>query len=202
MTELKETGYRLETGDLGSTKEILNKIQTDFVSDDYFLLETPREYLSGKVSELTEEIKKLNPLKIKDELITKHCFYEYKVKELLLALMNGMRPAKLYNGTDSAIAGMLFITADGEVLCYQRAFRQTLADFLYFNTHLTKGSMLHSQFQYLPRSQFANQFVLFFTIQIHSYLLFIESDSVLVITSLFPLHSCSPFKSSQTEVIA
>ncbi len=60
MTELKETGYRLETGDLGSTKEILNKIQTDFVSDDYFLLETPREYLSGKVSELTED--KLNKL--------------------------------------------------------------------------------------------------------------------------------------------
>lgn len=60
MTELKETGYRLETGDLSSTKEILNKIQTDFVSDDYFLLETPREYLSGKVSELTED--KLNKL--------------------------------------------------------------------------------------------------------------------------------------------
>lgn len=60
MTELKETGYRLETGDLSSTKELLNKIQTAFVSDDYFLLETPREYLSGKVSELTED--KLNKL--------------------------------------------------------------------------------------------------------------------------------------------
>ncbi len=104
-----------------------------------------------KVSELTEEIKKLNPLKIKDELITKHCFYEYKVKELLLALMNGMRPAKLYNGTDSAIAGMLFITADGEVLCYQRAFRQTLADFLYFNTRLTKGSTEKDKYGYLER---------------------------------------------------
>ena len=43
-----------------------------------------------KVSELTEEIKKLNPLKIKDELITKHGFYEYKVKELLLALAMGL----------------------------------------------------------------------------------------------------------------
>lgn len=36
---------------------------------------------------------KLNPLKIKDELITKHGFYEYKVKELLLALAMGLRPA-------------------------------------------------------------------------------------------------------------
>lgn len=58
-----------------------------------------------KVSELTEELKKLNPLKIKDELISKHGFYEYKIKELLLALATGMRPAKLYNGTDSAICG-------------------------------------------------------------------------------------------------
>mgnify|MGYP004626015849 CR=1 FL=1 len=86
-----------------------------------------------------------------DGITTKHCFYEYKVKELLLALMNGMRPAKLYNGTDSAIAGMLFITADGEVLCYQRAFRQTLADFLYFNTRLTKGSTEKDKYGYLER---------------------------------------------------
>lgn len=93
-----------------------------------------------KVSELTEEIKKLNPLKIKDELITKHGFYEYKVKELLLALAMGLRPAKLYNGTDSAIAGFLFVTGDGEVLCYQRAFRQTFADFLFQNSRLEKGS--------------------------------------------------------------
>ena len=31
-----------------------------------------------------------------------------KVKELLLALAMGLRPAKLYNGTDSAIAGSPF----------------------------------------------------------------------------------------------
>jgi hypothetical protein len=60
-----------------------------------------------KVSELTEAIKQLNPLKIKDELINKHGFYEYKIKEFLLALATGMRPAKLYNGIESAICGFL-----------------------------------------------------------------------------------------------
>ena len=104
-----------------------------------------------KVSELTEEIKKLNPLKIKDELITKHGFYEYKVKELLLALAMGLRPAKLYNGTDSAIAGFLFVTGDGEVLCYQRAFRQTFADFLFQNSRLAKGSTEKDKYGYLER---------------------------------------------------
>ena len=104
-----------------------------------------------KVSELTEELKKLNPLKIKDELISKHGFYEYKIKELLLALATGMRPAKLYNGTDSAICGFLFVTGEGEVLCYQRAFRQTFADFLFQNSRLEKGSTEKDKYGYLER---------------------------------------------------
>ena len=113
-----------------------------------------------RVSDLTEEIKKLNPLKIKDELITKHGYYEYKVKELLLALAGGMRPAKLYNGTDSAIAGLLFVTAEGEVLCYQRAFRQTFADFLYYNTRLVKGSTEKDKYGFLERENGAYYFKL------------------------------------------
>lgn len=104
-----------------------------------------------KVSELTEEIKKLNPLKIKDELISKHGFYEYKIKEFLLALAGGMRPAKLYNGKDSAIAGFLFVTADGQVLCYQRAYRQTFAEFLFQNTRLEKGSTEKDKYGFLER---------------------------------------------------
>lgn len=36
-----------------------------------------------RISELTERIKEMNPLKIKDELINKHCFYEFKMKQFL-----------------------------------------------------------------------------------------------------------------------
>ena len=50
-----------------------------------------------RISELTERIKEMNPLKIKDELINKHCFYEFKMKQFLLSLALGMRPAKIYN---------------------------------------------------------------------------------------------------------
>ena len=113
-----------------------------------------------RMSDLTEAIKKLNPLKIKDELISKHGFYEYKVKELLLALAGGMRPTKLYNGTESAIAGMLFVTAEGEVLCYQRAFRQTFADFLFFNTRLVKGATEKDKYGFLERENGAYYFKL------------------------------------------
>lgn len=104
-----------------------------------------------KVADLTEAVKALNPLKIKDELIRKHGFYEYKVKELLLALAMGMRPAKLYNGTDTAIAGFLFVTGEGKVLCYQRAYRQAFADFLYRNSRLEKGATEKDKYGYLER---------------------------------------------------
>ena len=40
----------------------------------------------SKVSDLTEAIKQINPLKIKDELIHKHSYYEYKMKLFLMAL--------------------------------------------------------------------------------------------------------------------
>ena len=110
-------------------------------------------WLEGKtkVSDLTELVKQKNPLKIKDELITKHGFYEYKVKEFLLAIAAGMRPAKQYNGTDSAIDGCLLVTGAGEVLCYQRAFRQVYADFLFQNTRLEKGSTQKDRYGFLER---------------------------------------------------
>ena len=104
-----------------------------------------------KVADLTEALKRLNPLKVKDELISKHGFYEYKVKELLLAAAQGLRPAKLYNGTDSAIAGWLVVNGDGQVLCYQRALRQTFADYLYHHTRLEKGATAKDKYGYLER---------------------------------------------------
>ncbi len=113
-----------------------------------------------KVSELTEAVKRLNPLKIKDELITKHGYYDYKVREFLLAIATGMRPAKVYTGIDSAIDGCLFVTGDGELLCYQRAFKQVFADFLFQNTRLEKGSTQKDKYGYLERENGAYYFKL------------------------------------------
>lgn len=105
----------------------------------------------NRVTELTERIKVINPLKIKDELIHKHGYYEYKMKEFLLALANGMRPAKLYNGTESAIGGMLMMSPDGEILCYYKGERQVFADFLYNNTRFLKGNIQKDHYGYLER---------------------------------------------------
>ena len=104
-----------------------------------------------RVSELTDYIKQLNPLKIKEELITKHRYYEHKMKEFLLALALGMRPAKMYNGTDSAVAGFILVDGAGELYCYQKAERQVFADFLYYNTRLEKGPTAKDKYGYLEK---------------------------------------------------
>lgn len=104
-----------------------------------------------KVTELTEVIKQVNPLKIKDELINKHGYYEYKMKQFLLALALGMRPAKLFTGTDSAISGFLLVGGNGEVICYQQSDRGTFADFLFNNSRFEKGSTEKDKYGYLER---------------------------------------------------
>lgn len=105
----------------------------------------------SRVSELTEYIKQLNPLKIKDELIQKHHYYEHKMKQFLVALALGMRPAKIYNGTDSAVEGIFFVDNKGNVLCYHKNNRQVLADFLYQNTRFEKGNVDKDKYGFLER---------------------------------------------------
>ena len=105
----------------------------------------------SKVSDLIEAIKQINPLKIKDELIHKYSYYEYKMKQFLMALALGMRPAKIFNGIDSAISGFLFVDGNGEILCYQKADRQVFADFLFVNSRFEKSSTEKDKYGYLER---------------------------------------------------
>ena len=105
----------------------------------------------SRISELTEVIKQMNPLKIKDELINKHKFYEFKVKQFLMALALGMRPAKIYNGLDSAVEGILLVGGSGEVLCYHKSEKQVMEDFLFQNTRLEKGALEKDKYGFLER---------------------------------------------------
>lgn len=105
----------------------------------------------SRVSELTEIIKQMNPLKIKDELINKHKFYEFKIKQFLMALALGMRPAKIYTGLDSAVEGILLVDGNGDVLCYHKSEKQVMEDFLFLNTRFEKGSLEKDKYGFLER---------------------------------------------------
>lgn len=104
-----------------------------------------------RVSELTQRIKQINPLKIKDELINKHGYYEHKMKQFLLTLALGMRPAKIYNGTDSKVEGMFLVNTDGTILTYHKQDAQTFADFLFLNSRLEKGVPEKDKYGFLER---------------------------------------------------
>ncbi len=110
-------------------------------------------YLDGitKVSELVEAVKISNPLKIKDELITKHQYYEFKMKQFLMALAFGMRPAKIYRGADGEIGGYIFIDRNGELVCYTKTEPQILQDFLFNNSRFEKSSTEKDKYGYLER---------------------------------------------------
>lgn len=94
-----------------------------------------------RISDLTEAIKKLNPLKIKDELINKHLFYEYRMKQFLYASATGMRPAKIYTGVATAIQGLILVNGKGEVLYYTVSDYNLFNDFLYKNTRFEQGDL-------------------------------------------------------------
>lgn len=104
-----------------------------------------------RITDLTERIEEINPLKIKNELITKHHFYEVKVKQFLLALALGMRPAKIYNGTDSAVEGFVYTDTDGQIMYYHKADRQLFEDFLYNHTRLERGPLDKDKYGYIER---------------------------------------------------
>ena len=104
-----------------------------------------------RISELTALMRDINPLKIKDELIRKHGFYEYKVKQFLLALALGMRPAKIYTGQASAIDGMLLTDGEGRVYSYDRSAPDVFAAFLYRHTRLEKGALEKDKYGFLER---------------------------------------------------
>mgnify|MGYP001084591065 CR=1 FL=1 len=113
-----------------------------------------------RVSELTARIEDINPLKIKDELIRKHGYYKYKMKSFLMALALGMRPAKLFNGSDSAVEGFVFVDGEGRLMCYQKAYKETFADFLFHNTRFLKGPLEKDKYGYLERENGAYYFKL------------------------------------------
>ncbi|MBP6065669.1 HpaII family restriction endonuclease [Bacteroides sp.] len=104
-----------------------------------------------KVSELTKLMRETNPLKIKEELIEKHGYYEFKVKQFLMTLALGMRPAKIYNGTDSAIEGMLILDGSGEVICYHKSEKQVFEEFLFLNSRFEKGSVEKDKYGFLEK---------------------------------------------------
>jgi len=106
---------------------------------------------TSKVDELVKVLEEKNPLKLKDELVKKHGFYGYKVRQFLLAAAWGMRPGKMFTGIASAISGYLMVDSQGGMLLYSRQDEQTFSDYLLTHTRLEKGLPDEDKYGYLER---------------------------------------------------
>ena len=104
-----------------------------------------------KVNELTQRMNEINPLKVKSELIEKHHYYEFKIKQLLLACISGMRPAKIYKGQDTLPFYTIFVNPNGQLFAYSVSNTSDLADFLYHNTRLERGDLEKDKYGELER---------------------------------------------------
>ena len=58
---------------------------------------------------------------------------------------------KIYNGTASAVEGILLVDGSGQVLCYHKSEKKVFEDFLYLNTRLEKGSLDKDKYGFLER---------------------------------------------------
>lgn len=106
---------------------------------------------TSKISELTQRVSEQNTLKMKDELVKKHGFYGHKMRQFLLALAWGMRPAKQWTGRRNAIDALLLIDKQGQPMIYTRQDEHLLADYLFTHARLDKASTREAHYGLLER---------------------------------------------------
>lgn len=104
-------------------------------------------YYSGKAHTLVEAealLRKDNPLNF--DIKSQPGFYEYKLKQFLLAFALGMTAAKPWNGKFIANGGYIVVKEDGEIVCYHFFDRNELEDYLFNNTYFDTPSTKRHNF--------------------------------------------------------
>ena len=61
-------------------------------------------------------------------------FYEYKIQELLMAAVFGMKPASKWVGNYEVLGGIIVVKQNGKLACYHIRDRDQFKKYLYLNT--------------------------------------------------------------------
>lgn len=91
----------------------------------------------GKIKDIIDYLNDVNPC---DFPSSEHQFYEYKMKQFLLAAALGMTSASTWQGTIDATGGFIVVRKDGELLCYHIYNWNDLQDYLLENTYFDQPS--------------------------------------------------------------
>lgn len=102
------------------------------------------------IPEIITEIKNTNPYKIKEELIYKNNFYEYKVQQFLYALATGLRSTKRYRGYGHTRTFAIIDTC-GEIELLDSTKRTEFDRYLYQNAKLSMGNSKTHKFGFVEK---------------------------------------------------
>lgn len=91
----------------------------------------------GKIKEVIDYLNDANPCKFPN---SEHQFYEYKMKQFLLAAALGMTSASTWQGAIDATGGFIVVRRDGELICYHIYNWNELQDYLLENTYFDQPS--------------------------------------------------------------
>lgn len=98
----------------------------------------------SKISDIVEDIARSNPLGY--DYSQNQDFYQYKIKNFLVAVALGLKPGKAWKGNYDVNGGYLIVKEDGDVICYHLYDRNQFEDYLYFNTKLETPSTTRHNF--------------------------------------------------------
>ena len=85
------------------------------------------------VSSICDKINRINPFKVKDEMIEKSRVYEYKFRQLLYHAATGLKPTKTWKGNGNMHL-QIFTGKNGELLAYDPSNKEQFEKFLFHNT--------------------------------------------------------------------
>lgn len=97
------------------------------------------------VAAICEQINRVNPFKVKDEMIEKSRVYEYKFRQLLYAAACGMKPTKTWRGNGNAHL-QIFADASGDLIAYDPMQKELFEKFLFRNTRFCIANEDKSKF--------------------------------------------------------
>jgi len=104
-------------------------------------------YYSGEekcLHKLEKLLREENPLHF--DIERQPLYYEYKLKQFLLAFALGMTAATLWNGKFNANGGSIVVKETGEIVCFHFFDRNDFEDFLFNNTYFDTPSTKRHHF--------------------------------------------------------
>ena len=90
---------------------------------------------SVSVAAVCDQLNKINPFKVKDEMIEKSRVYEYKIRQFLYAAACGMKPTKTWRGNGYADL-QIFTDNNGDLIAYDPMQKELFEKFQIGRAHV------------------------------------------------------------------